>query len=98
VSGCPPRPALPNHVHRFDPLQCPPRRRERAVALRQPGPCRREDIGDTSGRKEQSPRPEVPAFEGIGRGDRHGLHTLTDPCADFAMERMFTPGADVRCD
>src|SRR5215831_17864308 len=30
--------ALPNHVHRFDSLQCPPRRRERTVALGQPGP------------------------------------------------------------
>src|SRR5262249_994189 len=38
VSGHPPHPAPPNHFHRFDPLQCPPRRRERAVALCQPGP------------------------------------------------------------
>jgi hypothetical protein len=33
----PTSPSLPNHVHRFNSLQCPPRRRERAVALRQPG-------------------------------------------------------------
>jgi hypothetical protein len=37
LSGHPHHPALPNHIHRFDPLQCAPRRRERAVALRQPG-------------------------------------------------------------
>ena len=33
----PTSPSLPNHVHRFNSLQCPPHRRERAVALRQPG-------------------------------------------------------------
>jgi hypothetical protein len=36
--GYPPHPAFPNHVHRFDPLQCPPRTPERAVAFRQLGP------------------------------------------------------------
>lgn len=32
----PPRSALANHIHRFDPLQRPPRRHERAVTFRQP--------------------------------------------------------------
>jgi hypothetical protein len=38
VSSHPPHPALRNHVHRFDPLRCPPRTLKRAVALCQPGP------------------------------------------------------------
>jgi hypothetical protein len=32
-SGNPPRPALPNHVYRFDPLQRPPRRNQRAISF-----------------------------------------------------------------
>ena len=36
--GHPPCSALPNHVHRFDPLQCPPRSYQRAVTFRQPRP------------------------------------------------------------